>query len=58
MPANEFGLTKNQVEQFSKAMPQINCKKTFQDFRTRSSLEATRRLIAQQGFDAVTMERV
>lgn len=29
-----------------------------QDFRTRSLLEATRRIIASEGFDAVTMERV
>ncbi|MBI3001482.1 MAG: TetR/AcrR family transcriptional regulator [Deltaproteobacteria bacterium] len=29
-----------------------------QDFRTRSLLESTRKIIALQGFDAVTMERV
>lgn len=29
-----------------------------QDFRTRSLLEATRKIIATEGFDAVTMERV
>ena len=33
-------------------------KEILQDFRTRSLLEATRRIIAAEGFDAVTMERV
>jgi len=33
-------------------------KDILQDFRTRSLLEATRRIIAAEGFDAVTMERV
>ena len=39
-------------------MPKISRKQILQDFRTRSLLEATRRLIAKQGFDAVTMEQV
>jgi AcrR family transcriptional regulator len=39
-------------------MPKISRKQVIRDFRTRSLLEATRRLIAKQGFDAVTMERV
>ncbi len=33
-------------------------KEVLQDFRTRSLLEATRKVIAAGGFDAVTMERV
>ena len=33
-------------------------KEVLQSFRTRSLLEATRRVIAAEGFDAVTMERV
>ncbi len=33
-------------------------KEVIQEFRTRSLLEATRSIIATQGFDAVTMERV
>jgi len=33
-------------------------KDILQDFRTRSLLEATRKIIATEGFDAVTMERV
>jgi AcrR family transcriptional regulator len=33
-------------------------KKVLQSFRTRSLLEATRKVIAAEGFDAVTMERV
>jgi len=36
----------------------ISRKQILQDYRTRSLLESTRRLIAAQGFDAVTMERV
>ena len=39
-------------------MPKISRKQVLQDFRTRSLLEATRRVITKQGFDAVTMERV
>jgi AcrR family transcriptional regulator len=33
-------------------------KEVLQSFRTRSLLEATRKVIAAEGFDAVTMERV
>jgi AcrR family transcriptional regulator len=33
-------------------------KDVLQSFRTRSLLEATRKVIAEEGFDAVTMERV
>lgn len=33
-------------------------KEVIQNFRTQSLLEATRNIIANQGFDAVTMERV
>jgi AcrR family transcriptional regulator len=36
----------------------ISRKQILQDYRTRSLLESTRRLIAAEGFDAVTMERV
>lgn len=39
-------------------MPKISRRQILQDFRTRSLLESTRRLIASEGFDAVTMERV
>lgn len=39
-------------------MAKISRTRILQDFRTRSLLESTRRLIASQGFDAVTMERV
>lgn len=39
-------------------MARISRSQILQDFRTRSLLEATRRIIASQGFDAVTMERV
>ena len=39
-------------------MVTISRKQILQDYRTRSLLESTRRLIASQGFDAVTMERV
>lgn len=39
-------------------MAKVSRKQILQDFRTRSLLESTRRLIASQGFDAVTMERV
>lgn len=33
-------------------------KEILQDFRTRSLLEATRKVLAREGFEAVTMERV
>ncbi len=33
-------------------------KEILQDFRTRSLLEATRKILADEGFEAVTMERV
>ncbi len=33
-------------------------KEILQDFRTRSLLEATRKILANEGFEAVTMERV
>ncbi len=33
-------------------------KEILQDFRTRSLLEATRKVLANEGFEAVTMERV
>src|SRR5262249_43243522 len=39
-------------------MVKISRKQILQDYRTRSLLESTRRLIAAQGFDAVTMDRV
>lgn len=39
-------------------MTRISRKQILQDYRTRSLLESTRRLIAAQGFDAVTMQRV
>lgn len=39
-------------------MPKINRHQILQSFRRRSLLESTRRLIAAEGFDAVTMERV
>lgn len=39
-------------------MPKISRKQVLRDFRTRSLLEATRRVITKQGFNAVTMERV
>ena len=39
-------------------MAKVSRKQILQDYRTRSLLESTRRLIAAQGFDAVTMERV
>jgi AcrR family transcriptional regulator len=39
-------------------MIKISRKQILQDYRTRSLLESTRHLIAAQGFDAVTMERV
>jgi AcrR family transcriptional regulator len=39
-------------------MPHISRKEILQDFRTRSLLESTRKIIAAHGFDAVTMERV
>ena len=39
-------------------MIRISRKQILQDYRTRSLLESTRRLIAAEGFDAVTMERV
>lgn len=39
-------------------MARISRKDILQDFRTRSLLEATRKIIATEGFDAVTMERV
>ena len=39
-------------------MTRLSRKEILQDFRTRSLLEATRKIIATEGFDAVTMERV
>ena len=39
-------------------MARITRKEILQSFRTRSLLEATRKIIATEGFDAVTMERV
>jgi len=39
-------------------MVKVSRKQILQDYRTRSLLESTRRLIAAHGFDAVTMERV
>ncbi|MBI2988126.1 MAG: TetR/AcrR family transcriptional regulator [Deltaproteobacteria bacterium] len=39
-------------------MARLSRKDILQDFRSRSLLEATRRIIATEGFDAVTMERV
>jgi AcrR family transcriptional regulator len=39
-------------------MAKVSRKQILQDFRSRSLLESTRRLIAAEGFDAVTMERV
>ena len=39
-------------------MARLSRKEILQDFRTRSLLEATRKIIATEGFDAVTMERV
>ena len=39
-------------------MPHPRRTKILQNFRTRSLLEATRKVIAAGGFDAVTMERV
>lgn len=39
-------------------MAKISRKQILQNFRSRSLLEATRRLIAAEGFDGVTMERV
>ncbi len=39
-------------------MARISRKQILQDFRTRSLLESTRKIIATHGFDAVTMERV
>ncbi|MGH7770747.1 MAG: TetR/AcrR family transcriptional regulator [Candidatus Binatia bacterium] len=39
-------------------MAHVSRKEILQDFRTRSLLEATRKIIAAEGFDAVTMERV
>lgn len=39
-------------------MARISHKEIVQSFRTRSLLEATRKIIATEGFDAVTMERV
>jgi AcrR family transcriptional regulator len=39
-------------------MARLSRKEILQEFRTRSLLEATRKIIAAQGFDAVTMERV
>lgn len=39
-------------------MPRPSRKDILQEFRTRSLLEATRKIIAAEGFDAVTMERV
>lgn len=39
-------------------MGRISRKEILQSFRTRSLLEATRKIIANEGFDAVTMERV
>lgn len=39
-------------------MPRLSRTQILQDFRTRSLLEATRKIIATEGFDAITMERV
>ena len=39
-------------------MARVSRREILQSFRTRSILEATRKTIAAQGFDAVTMERV
>ena len=39
-------------------MAAISRRQILQDFRTRSVLEATRKIISREGFDAVTMERV
>jgi AcrR family transcriptional regulator len=39
-------------------LPRSNRKEVLQNFRTRSLLEATRKVIGAEGFDAVTMERV
>ena len=39
-------------------MAKVSRKQILQKFRIRSLLESTRRLIAAEGFDAVTMERV
>jgi AcrR family transcriptional regulator len=39
-------------------MTKVSRKQILQDYRRRSLLESTRRLIAAEGFDAVTMERV
>jgi len=39
-------------------MARFTRKEILQGFRTRSLLEATRKIIAARGFDAVTMERV
>lgn len=39
-------------------MAKVSRQQILQNFRCRSLLEATRRLIAVEGFDAVTMERV
>jgi AcrR family transcriptional regulator len=39
-------------------MWRVSRKEILQSFRTRSILEATRKIIAARGFDAVTMERV
>jgi AcrR family transcriptional regulator len=39
-------------------MAKVSRRQILQDFRSRSLLESTRRLIAAEGFDAVTMERV
>ncbi|MBI2534270.1 MAG: TetR/AcrR family transcriptional regulator [Deltaproteobacteria bacterium] len=39
-------------------MAKVSRKQILQDFRSRSLLESTRRLIAAEGFDAVTMARV
>jgi len=39
-------------------MGKINHRQVLQDFRRRTILDATRRLIARRGFDAATMEQV
>ena len=39
-------------------MVKVSRQQILQNFRSRSLLESTRRLIAAEGFDAVTMERV
>lgn len=39
-------------------MARISRRQIVQDFRVRSLLEATRKIIARQGFDAVTVDRV